>query len=527
MKDRFKRSAWLKKNSLNWPAPVYVLLLAAFPVLYLYAYNIAETKFEEATLPLALSLAGAVVLWALLTLILRNARKAGIAVAIFLFFFFTYGRFYETLEYSGMFVPKHAHLLPVMLFVWGYCVYFISRAKRDFRTTTTVLNVAAVVLIAINLFNIASYQIKLARQDTGTPQESHTQDPAVSDLTELDTLPDIYFIVADEYAHPDSMKEWYDYDNSEFINSLEDKGFFIASQSKTRSSQTPLCLAQILSMEYLTPGMTYDASKKGEGGCWGMITDSDEEYPDDPIWSDANYRRIAYSRVADFLWARGYEFVYFGCQIGVNRWDVYMEDSADVYFNYFRETETKWISEFQETLWTTTMLRPFYYYLVGNPYEATYRRQTLYTLEHLKEMPEEQGPKFVFVHMMCPHTPIVFGPEGEYISSENRQNLTDKQFYLGQYIFMSTELEKVADALLEKSEIPPIIILQSDHGLRPRCRDPEGPDIGTDEWRKILNVMYLPGMDYSELSESISPVNTFRLIFSHYFGADYPLLEDD
>jgi len=34
-------------------------------------------------------------------------------------------------------------------------------------------------------------------------------------------------------------------------------------------------------------------------------------------------------------------------------------------------------------------------------------------------------------------------------------------------------------------------------------------------------------MNYSEISPAISPVNTFRLIFNHYFGADYPLLEDD
>ena len=276
--------AWLKKYSLNWPAPIYVLLGAAFPVLYLYAHNVADTKFGDATLPLGLCLAGAVVLWAVLTLIMRNARKAGLSVVLFLFFFFTYGRLYEALENSGMFVPKHAHLLPVMLFVWGYCVYFISRAQRDFRTTTTVLNVVAVALITINLFNIGSYQIELAKLDTGAPGESPAQAATASNLAEVDTLPDIYFICSDEYAHPDTMLEYYDYDNSEFFNSLEGKGFFIASQSETRSSQTPQCLAQVLNMEYLTPGMVYDASRRG---CWVRVTASEGEYPDDPPWSDA------------------------------------------------------------------------------------------------------------------------------------------------------------------------------------------------------------------------------------------------
>jgi hypothetical protein len=499
---------WLKKYFLNWPGPVYVLLVAAFPVLYLYAHNIAETEFGDAALPLAVSLAGAMVLWTLLTLILRNARKAGIAVAIFLFFFFTYGRVYEVLENSGVFVPKHAHLLPVTLFIWGYCVYFISRAKRDFRTTTTVLNVVAVALIVINLFNIASYEIKLARRDTGTPQESNTQALAASNLTELNTLPDIYFIILDEYAHPDTMREWYGYDNSEFFTSLEGKGFFVASQSKTRASMTAQCLSQVLSMEYLN----------------FVEYESNVTYYEAYVWNDENFRKVAYNQVADFLKAQGYQYITFGNRVSGICWERYPEDSADLRFNYFEEAATPWVSEFQEILWNTTMLRPFYLHLVGGQYETAWRRNTLYTLEHLKELPEMDGPQFVFAHFMCPHPSFVFGPGGEYVAPENRLNFRDKQFYRGQYIFITTEIEKVVDALMEKSEIPPIIILQSDHGLRPHHPEIE---IGGDEWHKILNVMYLPGMDYSEISNSISPVNTFRLIFNHYFGADYPLLEDD
>ncbi|MBW1933529.1 MAG: hypothetical protein JRI56_11100, partial [Deltaproteobacteria bacterium] len=60
------RKTWLKKYFLNWPAPIYVLLGAAFPVLYLYAHNLTDTKFGEAALPLGLCLAGATALWALL-----------------------------------------------------------------------------------------------------------------------------------------------------------------------------------------------------------------------------------------------------------------------------------------------------------------------------------------------------------------------------------------------------------------------------------------------------------------------------
>jgi hypothetical protein len=511
--------AWLKKYSLNWPAPVYVLLLAAFPVLYLYAHNMVETNFGDALLALALSLAGGVVLWALLTLILRNARKAGIAVAVFLLLFFTYGRLYEAMESSALFVPKDAFLLPIMLVIWGYyCVYFISRAKRDFRTTTTVLNIAAVALIAINLFTIASYEVKTARLRPEAPVET-PQDTGASPVNNS-TLPDIYFIIMDEYAHPDTIRGWCGYDNSGFIKSLEDKGFFIASQSKTRAPMTPQCLAQVLNMEYLTPGWEWDASEKD----FVQITASEGEYPGDPPFSQATFRKIGYSKVSDFLKAQGYQYIVFGNSFSATTYEQYIKDTADLHFNYFETEASPWVSEFQKTLWMTTMLRPFYMRLVGGQDERAWRSQTLFTMEQLKELPEVAGPKFVFAHLYCPHQLFVFGPAGQHVDPANYQEYGDKQFYRGQYIFMSTEIEKVLDVLLKESTTPPIIILQSDHGLRPLWPKIE---IGPDEWHKILNAMYLPGMDYSALSQSISPVNTFRLIFNYYFGANYPLLEND
>jgi hypothetical protein len=197
-----------------------------------------------------------------------------------------------------------------------------------------------------------------------------------------------------------------------------------------------------------------------------------------------------------------------------------MEDSADFYFNYFVSGAGRWVSEFQRVLWSTTMLQPFYYHLIGTQYGSAYRREVLYTLEDLKRIPEMEGPKFVAAHINCPHAPFVFGQGGELIPAKGWYDYSDKQFYLGQYIFISTEIEKVVDALLEKSEIPPIIILQSDHGARTHF------PVGASEWEKILNAMYLPGMDYGTMSDNISPINTFRLIFNHYFGADYPMLED-
>ena len=41
----------------------------------------------------------------------------------------------------------------------------------------------------------------------------------------------------------------------------------------------------------------------------------------------------------------------------------------------------------------------------------------------------------------------------------------------------------------------------------------------------ILNAYYLPGYD-GDLYATISPVNSFRLVFNSYFGGEYDMLED-
>jgi hypothetical protein len=42
----------------------------------------------------------------------------------------------------------------------------------------------------------------------------------------------------------------------------------------------------------------------------------------------------------------------------------------------------------------------------------------------------------------------------------------------------------------------------------------------------ILNAYYVNEETKKDLYETITPVNSFRIIFNHYFGTNYPLLED-
>jgi hypothetical protein len=147
---------------------------------------------------------------------------------------------------------------------------------------------------------------------------------------------------------------------------------------------------------------------------------------------------------------------------------------------------------------------------------------TLFILDHLPEVPAIAGPKFTYAHIFVPHIPFVFDPNGQLVSdpgfysAEQDQPVNDsyqKQGYINQIQFIDKAIVPILHTIISKSKKPPIIVLLGDHGLA-----------GNNRYTDLL-AYYLPNGS-GKLYPSISPVNSFRLIFDEYFGANYPLLPD-
>ena len=87
-------------------------------------------------------------------------------------------------------------------------------------------------------------------------------------------------------------------------------------------------------------------------------------------------------------------------------------------------------------------------------------------------------------------------------------------------------LKKSIDAILRNSLSPPIIVLQSDHGYG---RGEAWKGLGApalEERTSILNAYLVPDPCRDSLYPSITPVNSFRVLFDCAFSATLPLLPD-
>jgi hypothetical protein len=226
----------------------------------------------------------------------------------------------------------------------------------------------------------------------------------------------------------------------------------------------------------------------------------------------------------------GYDFIHVGSWWEPTRQNKY----ADVNINYSGS-----LPEFSGLLLRTTAIDPVGR-MLGLWYDPrrTQWERSRYEFAKLSEIPENEAPTFVFAHFLLPHPEYVFNRDGSFSAPPDATELAQKGFkqvvkerYIDQLVATNRMVESLIDRILEGSDTPPIIILQADEGPIPNGGQrvswsyEDSTDAELREKTGILNAYHLPGVDANEvLKPSITPVNSFRLVFNLYFGTSLDLL---
>jgi hypothetical protein len=155
-------------------------------------------------------------------------------------------------------------------------------------------------------------------------------------------------------------------------------------------------------------------------------------------------------------------------------------------------------------------------------------------LERLAEMP---GPKFVFTHLLIPHPPFVFDATGAPVDQRYPFTLLDGdafpgtpeeylQGYRDQVTYVNGLMRELIEAILGNALRPPVIILHGDHGPGSRLDWQSAERTDLRERSSILSAYYLPGAPTQAVYDTITPVNSFRLVLDWYFDTELGLLPD-
>jgi len=484
-------SNWFRR----WP--LHPLLVAVYPVLALLANNISQVKASAALRPLILVVCAAALLWGLLLWILRDTRRSALLASWWLALFFAYGHVYNFLEAHSR-LGRHRLLLPLWILLALAGSWVILRRVKDLAYATLVLNGISLVLLTFPLLQLGAYAFRsnaVASNPNNLPAEL-----ASLQVPPGQTPPDVYYIILDAYARDDVLKSVFGYKNTEFSSYLQEKGFYLAGCSQSNYAQTELSLSSSLNLTYLEDLL-------GE-----LPTGSQDRLPLAGLLQHNAVRR-AFQNM-------GYTFVAFETGFLFSQFE-----DADVYLS---PGSLGGLSGFEVLLVKTSgglalvdaaaKLPRFFEEGLNAPERRRYE-QVGYTLDQLAEIPTSiQGPKFVFAHVLAPHGPLVFSSDGSLVHyPEPVDDAAYTRGYRDEVTYLNHRMIEILDRILETSATPPIIILQADHGH---------DFASADDRMAILNAYYLPGDGKSLLYPTITPVNSFRVIFDRYFGGKFDLLKD-
>lgn len=468
-------------------------LFAAYPVLALLARNIEEISASTALRPLLLSILGAALLFLVFHLWLKDAHKAALACSLTAILFFAYGHLYNFLEpfrIADFSLGRHRLFIPIWLAAFVLVMWRIVRTQKDMRLLTRSLNAIAAIALVFPIFQLGAFELRTLRVPPAG--QASSIETGQLRLPTSQPAPDIYYIILDGYARDDMLAKFYQLDNSPFLEELSGLGFYVARCSQSNYAQTQLSLASSLNINYVDAfGDPYTSGNTSRVGLAKLVKDS---------------------AVRQALEGLGYTTVAF--ETG---YDATQLEDADIYLS---SQTIQGISDFENLFIRTTAARVLSegvaFLHIKPDWEArdqAQRERILFTLEKLREMPDIPGPKFVFAHIVSPHWPHVFGPNGEKVH-EHPNSISG---YRNQVIFLNKQISTLVQEIISRSQTQPVIILQGDHGAvieEPQRR------------MSILNAYYLPLGGDQLLYENISPVNSFRLIFNHYFDGHTSFLED-
>ncbi len=503
-------------------APLYPFLIAIYPVLYLLSENIEEVS------PLAGLRSGLIMFFLcslafLFSLLLsRNGQKAGmIALMIILFFFLIFFvlyapayRWLREVEIFGTVLGRHRYFISatliILLLVALVGTWVLRNANaRILNPFSVAANFFAIILIVIPVIRMLGYSISSAQHIQSGNKNLPIIAPTLNGYT--GNKPDIYYIILDMYTSDNVMGELMGVKDFHFTDELKKRGFYVAECSRSNYSKTYFSVTSSLNMDYIQ-NLT-------------VFNDAKSIYP--YMQQSLVGRSLEQMGYEVYAFETGYSFTDLK---GVDHFLQPMASTKDVLFY-------PGISPFESLILQTSAGTILYeyreqiskklQYLIDSPY-VQHRDRIIYALENLPLLAAEPGPKFVFAHILAPHDPFVFEENGDPVIRHSVFSLNDDPEGYNWYSFIAAynkEVKyldqvtlKLVDEIIANSESLPVIIIQGDHGLMRARRQNAHFD--------IYNAYYFGENSGDGLYSTISPVNSFRIVFNNLFGTNYALLQD-
>lgn len=450
----------------------YPIIFFLYPVFFSFLHNNLDIFYLGLDI-LIISPIVILLLFLFINKFIRDKHKSGLILGLFIILF------YQGFSSSG-FIEALFYLFLSLLIVTGL-TFFILKTKKDLSKLTTVLNFVAIILIGFTIYSVVRFDNSIKPYK---PTKEIVDNIEIAKKSKK--FPDIYYIVPDEYAGFESLKSYFNYDNSEFKNFLVEKGFYVFEKPRSNYMVTIFSIPSTFEMGLLD---YFKSLSQGKMSVMGK-------------------QKFLESNLLTFLKALGYKYVFI-----MNYWDHSLLNNKaakdTTLIDCAKETNSK------EFLYYNTVLRFLIKPLMLND---AYKELTC-QFDNIVKATKFSSPKFVFAHLYFPHKPFLFDKNGKrlFVITTALDLKEYKKMYLDQLQYANVLLKKMVIDILSSSKTKPVIIIQSDHGFRPSVITENNYDLMTNN----IIAVYPAEVVNKTFPKKISPVNLYRMLFNSIFNTNF------
>ena len=433
-------------------------------------------------------------------------------IAIILWSAFNYAEIYTLANNYGL--SKNLYIFIMWLFILALntsIVYYISKKKYS----THLISIFIIGFFFLPLVQVSKYYYDYII----TMEDETTYNLEQLPVNSVVYKPNVYFFIIDTYLRKDILQNIYNYNNDEFINNLNNRGFYIANKSIANFNQSATSITTTFETEYKFL-KNIDNKDYAKNLGYSIINS-----PVLRIFNKNNYNVIL---VESLIPLAKCNQIVTHCIIGNNFYFSFLITTPIIqianYIRYIFPTIEKYLDSIGlDKLLDTSIEKDDPRYIVEISFKF-------------------KQPYFIFAHLRITHSPFIYNEDCSrrdikydvYDKSQFKDIWTNnidklRSLYVSQIQCANKQMLEAVDKIIHKDR-DAIIIIQSDHGWHTQNQK----YIDISSWTKnqfleyygILNVLKLPESCKDILYPSISPVNTFRVEFSCIGFRKYELLPD-
>ena len=472
----------------------YIFLIPLFFIFHSYVESFPAISFPDVLQVLAVHILLAFAFFMILFIFIKSARKTAISFFFISVLFYLFGPLHDILKDflpDSLFI-RYSFILPSLLVLLISCIIFFKRTNLKFYRAAKYLNMLFCLLLFVDCVQIS---IKAFKEENRKNNFSNIQ--VQSGINK----PDIYLIIADEYAGATELEELYKFDNSKFKDSLKALGFYFIENTNSNYNYTLYSMASMLSMNYL---------------------DSiDEVYEKKDIASC--FSRINHNYFLGYLQKQGYE---------IENLSIFpLNDVPSVSENIFPFMGTNLITH--QTFFSrlsrdlgyhlVTSLKIKYFAEITKKHHYKELRNNMMITKQLLQLAQKNNvvPKFTYAHLTMPHEPYYFDKNGNEYTVYTKNTIELRTRYIEYLQYSNSKYLQLLNAILNSAKDNSIVLFMSDHGSRLFTEPTE-----TKYQFSTINAIYLPDKNYQQFYSGISNVNVLRTLLNSVFNEKLSVLQD-